>query len=184
MIPLSLPSPLLTSLLPSLAMLAPHVALLASVCALLLALRRWPWSYAVALWPGTVAHELLHFLAGALAGARPVSISLLPRRQGNGEWELGSVSFARLRWWNSIPVGLAPMALLPLGGWAGIESVSWPLLSAGGAGLKFAAAQCLLAGWPSRRDWAHAFVGLALTGSAALLVLLVLSWLRGGRWAG
>ena len=26
-------------------------------------MRRWPRGYAIALWPGTVAHELLHYLA-------------------------------------------------------------------------------------------------------------------------
>ncbi len=164
---LHLPSPIL----PWLMTLAPHGAALAMLCTLLLALRRWPRGYAIALWPGTLSHELLHFLAGALTGARPVSISLLPRRQANGGWELGSVSFARLRWWNSVPVGLAPLALLPAGGWIFIESVSWPLVSATSAGLKFAAAQCLLAGWPSRRDWAHALVGLVVLSALALLGL-------------
>ncbi len=72
------------------------------------------------------------------------------------------MSFTRLRWWNSVPVGLAPMALLPAGGWVLVESLSWPLLSAGGTGLKLAAMQCLLAGWPSRRDWLHALTGLLL----------------------
>ncbi len=148
---------------------AAHVGLLALLFGAARALRRWPPVYAIALWPGTVAHELLHYVAGLLTGARPVAISLLPRRQADGSWELGSVSFTRLRWWNSVPVGLAPMALLPAGGWVLVESLSWPLLSAGGAGLKFAAIQCLLAGWPSRRDWMHAFTGLLLI---ALLVLL------------
>ncbi len=172
MIHLLLPTPFLPWLLD----IAPHGVALVTGCALLLALRRWPRGYAIALWPGTVAHELLHYLAGVLTGAQPVSINLLPRRRANGSWELGSVSFARLRWWNSVPVGLAPMALLPAGGWVLIESASWPLLSAGGAGLKFLAAQCLLAGWPSRRDWAHAMVGLLVIAALSLLAL----WLMRG----
>lgn len=160
----------LAALLP----LLPHLAILLAGCALLLALRRWPLGYALLAWPGTLAHELLHYIAGLLTGARPVSISLLPRRQQDGHWELGSVGFARLRWWNSVPVGLAPLALLPAGGWLWLESVSWPLLSAGGTGLKFIAIQCLLSGWPSRRDWAHALAGLALFATVALLAL----WLQ------
>lgn len=159
--------------LPWLHRFAPHGAALLLLLWLLLALRRWPWVYALALWPGTVAHELLHYLAGVLSGARPVSINLLPQRQPDGSWTLGSVSFARLRWWNSVPVGLAPMALLPVGAWVVVESVSWPLLSAGGTGLKLAAVHCLLAGWPSRSDWGHAIVGLAVMAVAAL----VLMWL-------
>ncbi len=163
---------------PALLAFAPHAVALCIVCALLLALRRWPPGYALLMWPGTLAHELLHYLAGALTGARPVSISLLPRRQQDGHWALGSVSFARLRWWNSVPVGLAPMALLPAGGWVWLESASWPLLSAGGTGLKLLAAQCLLAGWPSRRDWAHAMLGLLVIAALALTAL----WLMRG-WA-
>lgn len=157
----ALPSWLLTSV--------PHAVMLALLCLLLTMLRRWPVGYAVVLWPGTVAHELLHYIAGALTGARPVGMSLVPRRQADGSWELGSVAFARLRWWNSVPVGLAPMALLPAGGWVWIESLSWPLLSDGSTGLKFAAAQCLLAGWPSQRDWTHAIIGLMMIGVLALL---------------
>ncbi len=149
--------------------IAPHVAVIVLIWILLRALRRWPWGYAIALWPGTLAHELLHYLAGLLTGARPVSVSLLPRRQADGSWELGSVGFSRLRWWNSVPVGLAPMALLPAGGWVWIESVSWPVMSAGSTGLKLLAMQCLLAGWPSQRDWAHAVVGLLVIAALAAL---------------
>ncbi len=152
----------------------PHGALLALGCALLFALRRWPYGYAVAMLPGTLAHELLHYAAGALTGARPVSLALLPRRQQDGSWTLGSVGFTRLRWWNSVPVGLAPLALLPAGGWAWLESVSLPLLSSGGAGLKFVAAQCLLAGWPSRQDWAHAVTGLLVIAIVVLAGLWLL----------
>ncbi len=166
---LSLSAPSLSSLLA----LAPHLALLGVLWGLLRWLRRWPRGYAVALWPGTAAHEVLHYVAGLLTGARPVSLRLLPRRQADGDWELGSVSFARLRWWNSVPVGLAPMALLPASGWMLMESASWPLLSGGGAALKLVAAQCLLACWPSRRDWMHALAGLLVI---AILVLLYL-WL-------
>jgi hypothetical protein len=152
----------------------PHGALLALGCAMLFALRRWPYGYAVAMLPGTLAHELLHYAAGALTGARPVSLALLPRRQQDGSWTLGSVGFTRLRWWNSVPVGLAPLALLPAGGWAWLESVSLPLLSSGGAGLKFVAAQCLLAGWPSRQDWAHAVTGLLVIAIVVLAGLWLL----------
>ncbi len=167
---------------PALHAFAPHVAALALMLVALRWLRRWPPVYAVALWPGTVAHELLHYAAGLLTGARPVAISLLPRRQANGSWELGSVSFTRLRWWNSVPVGLAPMALLPAGVWVLFESLSWPWLSVGGAALKFAAAQCLLAGWPSRRDWMHALVGLLVITLLALLGMWLLRGGPGGIW--
>ncbi len=161
-------------------MLVLHGALLTIALILPFALRRWPWGYALALWPGTLAHELLHWMAGVLAGARPMSLCLLPRRQRDGYWTLGSVSFGRLRWWNSVPVSLAPMALLPLGSWAVIESASWPLLSTGSVGMKFLAAQCLLSGWPSRQDWGHAIPGLVMLAVLSSLAI----WLMPTDWVG
>lgn len=150
---------------------APHAALLALVFLALRSLRRWPTAYAATIWPGTVAHEVLHYAAGVLTGARPVAISLLPRRQSDGSWELGSVSFTRLRWWNSVPVALAPMALLPAGVWAFMESTALPALSVEGNAMKLISVQCLLAGWPSPRDWFHAIVGLLVMAAVALLIL-------------
>ncbi len=154
--------------------LSTHLLALITLLLLLLWLRRFPWLYALSIWPGTVAHELLHFSAGLLMGAKPVSLSVIPRRKPEGGWVLGSVMFARLRWWNSVPVGLAPLALMPAGGWAFMESATLPLLSAHGAGLKLLTAQCLLAGWPSPRDWSHAIVGLLMTGLLVVALMLAL----------
>ena len=164
--------------LPDQLTLAPHALALVLVAGGLLALRRWPVLYALSIWPGTVAHELLHYVAGLLFGARPLSLSVIPRRTLDGGWLLGSVSFARLRWWNSVPVGLAPLALIPAGGGFFIESASMPLLSLASLGLKLFAAQCLIAGWPSPRDWAHAIVGLLAVTALALMGTLLL--MRGG----
>ena len=73
--------------------------------------------------PGTLLHELLHFTVGLLLGARPVVISILPRRVPDG-WELGRVGFANLNAVNSIPVCLAPLALAPFSYWAGVRWVA------------------------------------------------------------
>ncbi len=155
--------------------LASHGLLLTLLATALLALRRWPYAYAFSLWPGTVAHELLHYAAGLLAGAKPVALSVIPRRKPEGGWVLGSVAFARLRWWNSVPVGLAPMALIPAGGWLFIHSSAAPLLSLHSGGWKLLAVQCLIAGWPSPKDWAHAIIGLmVLTVLGLGVVLLVI----------
>lgn len=159
-------------------LLAMHSLALLLVLLLLLWLRRFPRLYALSIWPGTVAHELLHFCAGLLMGAKPVSLSVIPRRKPEGGWVLGSVMFARLRWWNSVPVGLAPLALMPAGGWAFLESAAMPLLSAQGAGLKLLTAQCLLAGWPSPRDWSHAIVGLLM-----MAILVIAAMLASGHAA-
>lgn len=64
-------------------MIGPFWLHLTSFAALLVpirAMRRWTWLYALAVLPGTLAHELMHWLAGWLFGARPVSLSILPRR--------------------------------------------------------------------------------------------------------
>ncbi len=150
-----------------------HAIALLAIALMLLWLRRWPLVYALCIWPGTVAHELLHFLAGWVAGAKPVSLSVIPRRNPEGGWILGSVAFTRLRWWNSVPVGLAPLALVPGGGVLFVQSMFLPLLSLQGAGIKFIAVQCLIAGWPSPRDWSHAIVGLLLTGLLALTAFML-----------
>ncbi len=162
--------------LPDTPLLALHALLLLLAMAALLALRRWPYLYLLAIWPGTVAHELLHYLAGLLAGAKPVAFSVLPRRKLEGGWVLGSVTFARLRWWNSVPVGLAPLALMPAGGWLFLHSSNWPLMSVESSGWKLLAVQCLVAGWPSPKDWAQAMVGLILL--AALAAGGYLAWLK------
>ena len=152
-----------------------HAIALLAIALMLLSLRRWPMLFALFIWPGTVAHELLHFLAGWFAGAKPVSLSIIPRRNPEGGWVLGSVAFARLRWWNSVPVGLAPLALIPGGGVLFIHSISLPLLSLQGMGIKLVAVQCLIAGWPSPRDWSHAMMGLLVTGLILLMGYLLMT---------
>jgi hypothetical protein len=162
--------------------LALHALALVLITGALLWLRRWPYLYAFSLWPGTVAHELLHYLAGLLTGARPVSLSVLPQRKLDGGWLLGSVSFARLRWWNSVPVGLAPLALIPAGVWLFVASASLPLMTLNAFGLKLMATQCLMAGWPSPRDWAHAIIGLIAIAAIVLgvaILMMKLGWLPG-----
>lgn len=125
-------------------------------------LRRWPIIFALLILPGTIAHELLHFIAGLLTGARPVGLSVLPKKQNDGTWLLGAVTFNNLRWWNSVPVGLAPLALIPLGGWLFFYSTALPVNSVQGAILKIMTALCLISGWPSSQDWSHAVKGLLI----------------------
>ena len=60
----------------------------------------------------TAAHELSHFIVGLLINAKPIGFSLIPRRTGDKEWALGSVNFRNIRWFNGLPVGLAPLLLL------------------------------------------------------------------------
>lgn len=59
---------------------------------------------------GTSLHEAMHYVVGLLLGARPVSVNLFPRRQGN-TWVLGSVGFTGLNIFNSAFVAFAPLLL-------------------------------------------------------------------------
>lgn len=113
---------------------------------------------------GTLCHELAHFLVGLAANARPVGLTVVPRwigrgkrGVGNGHWELGSVTFANLRWYNAAPAALAPLLVLVLP-----LAVAWwrtqQIAAAGRYGppdlaLAFLLAPQLLSFWPSPVDW-------------------------------
>jgi len=102
---------------------------------------------------GTLCHELAHFSVGLLLGAEPTGFSIIPRRQGR-TWELGSVTFANLRWYNAAPAALAPflVLLVPL------AAAWWRTRGAWRFGpadllLTFVLAPQFLSFWPSPVDW-------------------------------
>ena len=107
------------------------LAALVAMLALFHGSRRFFWLFSLLVLPGTFAHECCHLLLGLALNARPAGFNLLPRREGRG-WEMGSVSFANLRWYNAFFVGMAPLLLLPaaygLLRWrlAGDPVVGWP----------------------------------------------------------
>jgi hypothetical protein len=123
--------------------------------------------------PGTLCHELAHFSAGLLTNAEPTAISLVPRRKGK-RWELGSVTFANLRWYNAAPAALAPLAivLLPLAVAAWRTRPGWQFAPIDLL-LAVLLAPQFLSFWPSSIDWR-----LALRSWPWLLVLggAVLLW--------
>lgn len=131
-----------------------------------------PTVFALIGFPGTLAHELAHLLAGWLLRAQPVSMTLWPKYLGQGRWQLGGVSFGYLRWWSAPWVAMAPMLLAPLAGWL-MRVWFWPLWLAGqvsGSLLTlYVCATLLQAAWPSRTDFRVAAPGL--------LVLVLLAWL-------
>jgi hypothetical protein len=102
---------------------------------------------------GTLCHELAHFSVGLLAGAEPTGLTIIPRRVGRS-WELGSVTFANLRWYNAAPAALAPLLVLlvPL-------AVAWWRTRGGwrfdplDLALMFLLAPQFLSFWPSPVDW-------------------------------
>lgn len=79
-------------------------------------LRRSMVLLSLAAFPGTLLHELLHFIVGLLLFARPSGFSVVPRRVTRG-YALGSVHFANVRWYNGCFIGLAPLLMLPLALW-------------------------------------------------------------------
>lgn len=111
---------------------------------------------------GTLCHELAHFSVGLLTNAEPVGMSVFPRRikrmkaskPGGHNWELGSVTFANLRWYNAAPAALAPLLVLlvPLG-------VAWWRTRSGlrfepvDLAIMFFLAPQFLSFWPSPVDW-------------------------------
>ncbi|HET9483348.1 MAG TPA: hypothetical protein VFO79_05270 [Xanthomonadales bacterium] len=89
------------------------LAFVALTLVLMRAARRWLPLYALLVWPGTVLHELSHWLVALLLGGQPGSLSVVPVRTERG-LRLGSVGVRRLRGFNALPIGLAPLLLAPL----------------------------------------------------------------------
>lgn len=126
-----------------------------------------PTAFALIALPGTAAHELSHYIAGKLLGAKPASMSLLPKPLGDGRWELGSVGFTNLKWWNAPWTAMAPMLLAPLA-LALVLLWAYPAWAAGdfliAAIALYVCATVLQASWPSDRDFEVAFPGLLIIG--------------------
>ena len=105
--------------------------------------------------PGTVLHEAAHWCVGLLLGAQPRQWTVIPQIQQQ-HIRLGQVSFARLRWWNALPVGLAPLMLLPIGVWLVLSAGQGALLHPLTISRGYLALQCCAGCCPSRTDLAHA----------------------------
>lgn len=120
-----------------------------------LALRvaRGPYLLWFAKLPGTLAHELAHYLVAVATFSSPSPISLHLKRDANG-WRLGSVAFLP-GFWTAGLVALAPAWVLPLviyGLWreAYVSGLVYNL-AAGYLAMILAAAAL-----PSRQDWSIA----------------------------
>lgn len=120
----------------------------------LVALRSFDWWVVVGFirLPGTVAHELCHYLVGLLLNARPTKVVLWPVRIGN-RLVLGEVSFSNLTWYNAALTGMAPLLLAP---------VAWDLSKSTGSGwhnimMAWFEAVLLTSAIPSGTDFRIAF---------------------------
>ena len=128
------------------------------------------WAYAAFALPGTLAHELAHYLVALMLAARPRLPRLWPERSEHG-WRLGSVAF-RAPWWRAGPIALAPLLLVP-------ASLAWLVMFVAGADGAWLALHAwiagtlLSAGLPSRADLRIAAPTLAVL---AAMLLAVLAW--------
>jgi hypothetical protein len=131
-------------------------------------LRRSPYAVAFFGLFSTIMHEACHFIVGLLLRAKPVSVSLWPRKEGNA-WVLGYVAFSNITLWNAAFVGLAPLLMFPLG-W--LLFLYWTIPSfAAGWHLSWAlsgyvVACCIFGGLPSTTDIKVAFASAFLYGLA------------------
>lgn len=73
------------------------------------------WLSALINIPGTILHESMHYIVGLITNARPTSFDLFPRKDGFGNYIMGSVGFMNVTSYNAIPAALAPLLLLPMG---------------------------------------------------------------------
>ena len=123
------------------------------------------WPYALLAMPGTLAHELAHYLVALVLLAKPSFPSLIPQRTLHG-WRLGSVTF-RAGVVRALPIALAPFALLPLALWWG---ATWMAPSAGALTFVHAwiVAALVSASLPSSADFKIALPALAVLAVAAL----------------
>jgi hypothetical protein len=157
------------SILASLAAVPLQDAALAAVALFLIRLSSHlgMWTYAIVALPGTLAHEMAHYLVALVLGARPSFPSLVPQRTTFG-WRLGSVAF-RAGPLRSLPIALAPLMLLPLAAWWLLQLMvgsPWPLHSAHAWIVGALVSACL----PSAADMRIALPALAV------IALLLLAW--------
>ena len=73
--------------------------------------------------PGTIMHELAHFIMAILLNGKPSSFSLIPKKENNS-YTLGSVSCKNITFYNALFIGLAPLVLIPLSLFFGYLSIN------------------------------------------------------------
>lgn len=125
--------------------------------------------------PGTMLHELLHLIAGLVSNARPVSLSIWPRRVAGG-YQLGAVGFSNIRWYNAAIVGMAPLLGFALAIWlAFVRTLPGSGLNQIDLAVWYGSATLLICSWPSKEDWRLASTSWPL---APPLIFSLIYWLR------
>lgn len=132
----------------------PSIALVAAWWIVIRLCRNSFWLLAITALPGTIAHELAHLAVALLTDARPVSLSVWPKRQGR-VWQFGAIEMTNANLLNAAFVSMAPLLLLPLA-WLLIELAGMYWAQARyshSAGLAYLAATSLFAAIPSIDDF-------------------------------
>jgi hypothetical protein len=130
-----------------------YLAAVIATAALLHYLRRSPRLFCLISLPGTLGHELLHFMVGTLTLARPVKVSLIPKFHRDGSATLGLVMFSNIRWYNALWVGFAPLLALPAALWLVYSrSAQIPPVSLHEAAWGYIAASLVYSCLPSKAD--------------------------------
>jgi hypothetical protein len=130
-----------------------YLAVVIATAALLHRLRGMPRFFSLVSLPGTVGHELLHFLVGTLTLAKPVKVSLIPKFHRDGSATLGFVMFSNIRWYNALWVGFAPLLALPAALWLVYSrSAQIPPLSLRELAWSYLAASLTYSCMPSKAD--------------------------------
>lgn len=62
--------------------------------------------------PGTILHELSHFIVGLVLNAQPCNFSIFPKKDNQGNYVMGAVSFRNITFYNAVPAALSPLILL------------------------------------------------------------------------
>lgn len=121
--------------------------------------------------PGTIMHELSHFLTALALGNSPSSISIIPRREGDG-WMLGQVGFNSTPFTSSLIALAPPLLMFPLGiilwkFYMNGMPLYWYLASA------YCISSCFFSGLPSGQDWKVAF-----TNPLGLPLVAIVGWVE------
>ena len=65
--------------------------------------------------PGTILHEMMHYIVGLVLNARPCNFTIFPRKSPDGYYVMGSVGFRNVTFYNAVPSAMAPLLLLVIG---------------------------------------------------------------------
>ena len=73
------------------------------------------WASALVNIPGTILHEMMHYIVGLVLNAHPCNFTIFPRKSPDGYYVMGSVGFRNVTFYNAIPSAMAPLLLLVIG---------------------------------------------------------------------